>query len=295
MKRGLLAGLALAMVACPSKPTRPWIDRLQVDAFEGGEVISLSKAQLEQMLVARLTAANFEVAAGDKKPPADVKPWRIDLATGLTEPDLDERTSAVLLALDVRHTGDAEPIALTVRSKVAAPKERDVEAMQSAIRASLEDGLTSIVKEAAAVITLDGATNDALASKLADADLPTRHAAVRLLARRKDRRALPVLLERLKADDLDSLRNTIGLLVELGASESVNPLIEAGHQRGDVFAREIVFAVSSIGGTDAEAYLDLVATGHDDSIVRASAEQALSELRERQKKKNPNPAPDGAK
>jgi HEAT repeat protein len=96
---------------------------------------------------------------------------------------------------------------------------------------------------------------------------------------------LPALLERLKSDDLDVLRGVIGLLVELHAPESVNPLVEAAHQRGPLFQREVVFAVGSIGGDDAEAYLDLVASGHDDPMIRASAEQALQELR--QKKSQP--------
>ena len=67
----------------------------------------------------------------------------------------------------------------------------------------------------------------------------------------------------------------------------MNPLIEAANQRDLMFQREVVFAVGSIGGSDAEAYLDLVASGHDDALLRTSAEQALSELRARQQKKSP--------
>lgn len=275
--------LVLAMSGC-TKPARPWIDRLEVEAFEGGDVISLSKDQLRELLVSRLNTARFTVAEKGQKPPSDVRPWRIDLAAGLTEPELEDGEAFVLLALDVRHTGDAEPLALTSRQRVRPPAQHDVEAMQAAIRSALEEALTSIVKEAAAVITLDPLDADALALKLKDSDAPTRRAAVRLLVRRGDRRALPVLLERLKADEVDTLRETVGFLVELKAPESVNPLIEAANQRGPVFQREVVFAVSSIGGSDAEAYLDLVATGHDDPLVRASAEQALSELRARAKK-----------
>jgi HEAT repeat protein len=52
-----------------------------------------------------------------------------------------------------------------------------------------------------------------------------------------------------------------------------------------VFQREVVFAVGAIGGDDAEAYLDLVASGSDDPLLRASAAQALLELR--QKKPQP--------
>ncbi len=284
----------LAMSGC-TKPAKPWIDRLEVEAFEGGEVISLSKDQLRELLVARLTAAKFTVAQPGQKPPSEARPWRIELAAGLTEPELEEGEAFVLLALDVRHTGDAEPLALTSRQRVQPPAQRDVEAMQGSIRGALEEGLTAIVREAGAVIALDPLDAAALAQKLKDGDAPTRRAAVRLLVRRHDQRALPELLSRLQSDEVDTLRETVGLLVELKAPESVNPLIEAAHQRGPIFQREVVFAVGSIGGIDAEAYLDLVSTGHDDALVRASAEQALSELRARLKKSAPpqpqEPAP----
>ena len=75
------------------------------------------------------------------------------------------------------------------------------------------------------------------------------------------------------------VRRAVGLLVELKAQQAVNPMIEATGRQGSVVEREIVFAVGAIGGDDAEAYLDLVATGHDDPVVRASAEAALHELR----------------
>jgi hypothetical protein len=55
-----------------------------------------------------------------------------------------------------------------------------------------------------------------------------------------------------------------------------------------VVQREIVFALSAIGGDEAEAYLDVVASGHDDPLLRASAEKALGELRDRAKRNTPS-------
>lgn len=279
------AGLALLLALGCSKSGRPWIDRLQVDAFEGGEVASLSKDQLEQRLVAKLEAAKFMVARPGQKIPDDVKPWRLQLAAGLSEPDLERQTSAVVLALELQHSGQSEPFALDSRVVVKAPEGNDVEAMQSTIREALDDALGRSVRQAAALISLEDAPEAKLLGKLNDADPAVADAAVRLLVRRHHKAALPALLERLKSDDLDVLRGVIGLLVELRAPESVNPLVEAAHLRGPVFEREVVFAVGSIGGDDAEAYLDLVATGHEDPLIRASAEQALQELR--QKKPQP--------
>jgi HEAT repeat protein len=138
-----------------------------------------------------------------------------------------------------------------------------------------------VVREAKATIELEPAKDDALVAHLKDGDEATRDAAVRLLVGRRNLAALPPLLEHLKDPDLDVVRRAVGRLVELRAPEAVNPMIEATRRQGPVVEREIVFAVGAIGGEDAEAYLDLVATGHDDPVVRASAEAALGELRAR--------------
>lgn len=282
--------LLLGAVAC-SKSSRPWVDRLEVDAFEGGEVASLSKAQLEQRLTAQLEAAKFVLPKPGQKIPDDVKPWRLQLAAGLSEPDLERQTSSVVLALELQHTGKSESFAIDSRVTVKASQDNDVEAMQSTIRDSLDEALGRAVRQAAALIALEDASDSTLTSKLKETDPAVADAAVRLLVGRQNRAALPALLERLKSDDLDALRGVIGQLVELRAPESVNPLVEAAHQRGPVFDREVVFAVGAIGGDDAEAYLDLVATGHDDPLLRASAAQALLELRQKKKPQPPRGEP----
>ncbi len=278
--------LLLGSAAC-SKSSRPWIDRLEVDAFEGGEVASLSKEQLEQHLVAKLEESKFVVRKPGQKIPDEVKPWRLQLAAGLSEPDLERQTSSVVLALELQHTGTSEPFAIGSRAVVKALQGNDVEAMQSTLRESLDDALGTAVRQAAALISLEEASESTLIEKLAAPDRAVSDAAIRLLVRRQHKAALPALLARLKSDDLDTLRGVVGLLVELRAPESVNPLVDAANQKGSVFEREVVFAVGAIGGGDAEAYLDLVATGHDDPLLRASAAQALLELREKKKKSPP--------
>jgi len=95
------------------------------------------------------------------------------------------------------------------------------------------------------------------------------------------------LLKRLESEDLGVLRRTIGLLVELKDPAAVSAIIEASRAKNPVVQREIVFALSAIGGDDAEAYLDVVASGHDDPLVRSSAEKALAELRDRKKLQKP--------
>lgn len=281
------AAAALALLcACSRGNSTPWIDKLHVDEFQGGEVISLSKEQLEKQLRDRLVAAKFNVAADGKKVPDNVKPWRVTLAAGLSEPDVETHTSLLQVVLELSHTGDADPIVVDERHRVPAA-DGDIEAMQNSIRDAFNGALDSTVRESSAVIRLESADGAALREKLNDGDPAVKNAAVRLLVRKHDAAALPVLLARLASEDLDVLRSVVGQLVELRAPESVNPLIEAANLKGPVFEREVVFAVSAIGGDDAEAYLDLVSSGHDDPLIRASAEQALIELRARKNLKKP--------
>lgn len=278
----------LLLVSACSRSNAPWVDRLEVDAFEGGEVISLSKEQLEKQLVEGLAAAKFKIARDGKQPPEGVKPWRVALAAGLSEPDLESKTSSLELVLELAHSGDSEPFVIDRRKRVPVV-EGDVEAIQNGIRDALSATLDGAVKEAAVIITLEDASADVLKGKLEAGDDAVKRAAVRLLVRKHDKAALPALLARLETDELDVLRSVVGQLVELRAPEAVNPLIEAASQKGPTFEREVVFAIGAIGGEDAEAYLDLVSNGHDDPLIRASAEQSLRELRAKKKRSPGDP------
>lgn len=276
----LALGLAGLLVAC-AKPPAIVVDRLEIDAFMGGEVVAMSEAQLREQLVAELEAAKVKVALAPAKKPDGAVPWRVQVAAGLTEPDVEQQTSVLQLVLELTHAGDRAGFEVRGHQLVRPPTANDAEAMAAALRSALGEALRRAVREATQVIRLDGTAPAELAKKLTAGDAAEKAAAVRLLVRAQDEAALPVLLGRLAGDDVDELREVMGLLVELRSPRAVNPLVEAARQRGPLFEREVVFAVGAIGGSDAEAYLDLIATGHDDPVVRASAEQALAELRAR--------------
>jgi hypothetical protein len=280
----LALGLGAVLLAACSRAPAIVVDRLEVDAFLGGEVVSMSEAQLRDALVAELKAAKVLVALEKGQLPAGAAPWRVQVAAGVSEPDVEHQSSVLQLALELRHTGDRDGFEVRGHEVVKAPRGNDAEAMEAALRDALSLAIRRAVREATQVIRLDGSTPAELARKLASGEPAERAAAVRLLVRRQDEAALPSLLERLKSEDVDELREVMGLLVELRSPRAVNPLVEAARQRGPLFEREVVFAVGAIGGSDAEAYLDLIATGHDDPVVRASAEQALVELRARKPK-----------
>jgi HEAT repeat protein len=276
-----LVTLALVAVGCTcSKASRPVVDKITVDAFAGAEVVSMTQAQLQERLSARLQASHFTLLEG-KPAPEGVSPWAVTLAAGLTEPELDaEPASSVEILLQLRQKGALESFEIRAR-RSTAPVGNDVEALQSAAREALDAALGEAVREARALIDLNPLQDDEVAHKLSSSDDAVRRAAVRLLARRHDARALKPLVARLETDDLTQIRETMGLLIELGNPDAVPALINASRARDNVVQREIVFALGAIGGEEAEAYLDAVASGHDDPFVRASAEQALSELKDR--------------
>jgi HEAT repeat protein len=259
------------------------VEAVSVDEFEGGEVVSMSAAQLHARLVDRLSAAKFVLLADGARAPDGTQTWRVQLAAGLTEPDVEAKVVdvRVVLRLASRH-GDAEGFEVSAHERRPLPSN-DVEAIAEQVRQALDTSLGQAIDEAHALIELGGATDEALVARLGQGNAPAQNAAVRLLARRKHHAALSFLVPRLKSDDVSDARQAIGLLVELGAPEAVNPMIEAAEGRGRVVQREVLFAVSAIGGEDAEAYLDLVANGHDEPEMRDAAAQALAELKQRKR------------
>lgn len=278
---GLIA-LALALGSCAcSKRARPVVSSVEVDAFEGTDVVSMTSEQLEARLTERLEASRFVLLAPGKPVPEGASPWIVKIAAGLSEPEVDaEPSSTVQVVLHLRQKGAMETWEVKAR-RTTAQAANDVEAVQAAAREALDAALAEAVREAHALIDLSDQKDDAVAARLADSDEAVTRAAVRILARRHDGRALAPLVARLETDDLTQIRETMGLLIELGDPASVPALINASRAKDNVVQREIVFALGAIGGDEAQAYLDVVATGHDDPFVRASAEQALQELLDR--------------
>jgi hypothetical protein len=275
----------LAIVGC-SRAAKPLVQGAEIDVFEGREIVGWEVPQLLAQFDAALVRAGFTVV-GDAPIPSGVQPWRVALAARVDEPDPQaEMPGSAAVVLSFRQRGSAEGFEVEASEQTKADTNEIVAVQAAAVRA-LELALAEAVGEAKASIELDRLTDDALAKRADDANVLVQAAATRLLARRHHPAALPSLLKRLNTDDLGGLRRTIGMLVELKDQAAVPAMIEASRARNPVVQREIVFALAAIGGDEAEAYLDVVSSGHDDPVLRASAEKALGELRERAKRKPP--------
>lgn len=275
-----------------SRGARPLVQKTEIDVFEGREIVGWEAPQLLTRLDAALTRAGFSLL-GDGTVPSGVKPWRIAIAARIDEPDPQaEAPGSAVVALSFRQKGAPETFEVEA-SEQTKSESNEIEAVQAAAVKALEISLAEATAEARATLDLDRLEDEALARRVTDSEVAVRAAAVRLLARRHHRAALAPLLERLASDDLGALRRTVGLLVELKDPSAVPAIIDASRAKNVVFQREIVFAIAAIGGEEAEAYLDAVSTGHDDPLVRASAEKALAELRSRGAPRAPSTPPKG--
>ncbi len=131
---------------------------------------------------------------------------------------------------------------------------------------------------------LELAADPELVAALADPDLRLRDFAVTRLGDRKSALAVEPLCKLLEKEEHQELvLRAIGGLVSIGDARAVEPLIELSNRKDPDFVLQIVFAVGSIGGRTAEAYLVTMASGHPIEAIRRGAEQALGELKQRKR------------
>jgi HEAT repeat protein len=189
---------------------------------------------------------------------------------------------AALLQLQGGSLGELNSVSAHKQVALNGPGPEDRrEATVRAVEAVLDD----VAASAGALVKASGQTDDQLIKALESTEPRARNFAVKVLADRKNPAAVPALLEQLKNEDLDEVRSAIGALVELKDRRAVPAMIEASHARDNLFQRDVVFALGAIGGEDAEAYLFTMAQGHDEPAIRASAQQALDEMKARDGKK----------
>lgn len=163
----------------------------------------------------------------------------------------------------------------------------DPEALQAAFEAALE-GATHEAALALAFQLESRRKSDAeLLKDLVATDPRLRDYAVRALADRRNRSAVPALLERLKDDSPAVVRRAMGALVAIGDQRAVRPLIELTRKRPPAFVSEVVYAIGSLGGVEAEAFLFTIESGATEEEVRRSAHEAYEELRKKREETAP--------
>jgi HEAT repeats len=115
---------------------------------------------------------------------------------------------------------------------------------------------------------------------LRSGDPRSREIALRVLADRRSKAAVPALIKQLDSPDRDLQLRTVGALATIGDPAAVPALIEATSQKDPGYVIQVAYALGDLGGPDAEAFL-FTLSGHLDKAVQDAAAQALDTLRKK--------------
>jgi hypothetical protein len=148
-------------------------------------------------------------------------------------------------------------------------------AFEAALRMALDDASRGLAWQLDAHKKSDGE----LVTDLSSIDPRVRDYAIRALADRRSPAAVPHLLARLQDDDPAVALRAVGALVAIGDRRAVEPLIDLTRRRPPHVATQVLYALASLGGPTAEAYLFTLESGASDEDVRRAASDALAELR----------------
>lgn len=115
-----------------------------------------------------------------------------------------------------------------------------------------------------------------------DLDPDLRSVAIALVGLRKEREALPVLIELLKDPEAEVRDKAIGALIEIGDRRAVKALAQSAAFHDTFELGKILEAVAALGGDEARSYLEFVAAGHQSAEIREEAKVALGHLEQRE-------------
>jgi hypothetical protein len=141
-----------------------------------------------------------------------------------------------------------------------------------------EHAVRDCVAGVGARVKLAAGDAKAIVAALDGADDDLRQEAVRLAADRRDRAAVPSLIRQLKSDDGATRDRAIGALAAIGDRRAVRPLTEVAKFNDLMDLPKVLDALATIGGPEARAYLEFVASGHDNAQMRELAKQAIGHL-----------------
>ncbi|HKC61220.1 MAG TPA: HEAT repeat domain-containing protein [Myxococcales bacterium] len=148
-------------------------------------------------------------------------------------------------------------------------------AFEGALRGALDDAARGLAWQ----LESRRKTDDELARDLGDADPRVRDYAIRALADRRSPAVVPQLIARLEDENPAVALRAVGALVAIGDRRAVEPLIEMTRKRPPQLVAQVLYALASLGGPTAEAFLYTLESGSPDDEVRHAATEALAELR----------------
>lgn len=293
MRHAVLAGLLMACCAGCKREAKPVLQKVDVDAEELLKESALGwfPGELNARVADTLRTNGLPVLKEGEEAPSGARLLKGRVSLEFEASEGSDSTPAqvavaAVMQLSGKTLGSINSVNAHQQVKLngSGPEDR----REATVRA-VEGVLDDLAASAGALVKASGMKDEELVKvlddKAADAgsELRLKRFAVKVLADRKNPAAVPALLEQLKDDDLDEVRQAIGALVELKDPRAASAMIDAAHSRDNLFQREVVFALGAIGGEEAEAYLFTMAQGHDEPAIRAAAQQALDELKARAK------------
>jgi len=284
-----LAALALAAAACKSSTPH---GALAVGRVVVGEAALAGKPEIPESVEQLRVELRDALEASGRFTMREGGPVSVQL-----EIDRAQRTLAPPSTPDPRdplEEREVADVAVTLEM-TSAGAQGDIDrlvAEGAARRATnADDSLDPAVRHAAFDAALDAALRDAVAA-LRDqidernkgeealirdlSDPRLRNYAIRVLADRRSQGAVKALIALLQ--DPEVARRAAGALIAIGDRRAVPALIDMTHHRGTEDVGPILYAIASLGGPEAEAFLFTLESGAPDEETRRNARAAYGEL-----------------
>jgi hypothetical protein len=199
------------------------------------------------------------------------------------QPSTEREMAEVAITLEATSTGPQGDIdRLLAEGEARRPTGADDSLDPAARHAAFDAALDAALQEA--VIALKDqieARRKGDAELIADLSSPSarvRDYAIRVLADRRRPAAVPQLIARLQDENPEVARRAAGALIAIGDRRAVRPLIEMTHKRRPDDVGPILYAIGSLGGPEAEAFLFTLESGSPDEEIRRAAKGAYLDL-----------------
>ncbi len=275
-----LLASALALAACRGQP-RYTVERMAV--AESVATQRLEGAGLTRQALARAGSRLFDAAPGFV-PPGEARGkvrrffgrLHVQRAEALAAGPGSDAVAHVVLTVELE-PADGEP-ALRETGRAAEP----VGSQPDALRSALERAATAAMGRAVSAFSMQLAAEQKrspdLVKDLSSREVRVRDHAVRVLAERGERDAVPALVPLLRDSDPEVAERAVGALAQLRDPRAVPALIQLAHHRDGPYVANLAHILGDIGGPSAQAWLLTMASGHPDEVVRGAAREALAEM-----------------
>ena len=291
-----LAVSALCLVACHRAPEGALlVNGLQLSEANlaaAPELGSSAEQARSGLKLALESTRKFNVVEGNKDKLGARVRLEVESARRVLMPrtprESDHEQAEVLVSLELLipdSHGDLDRLVAEGTSRRPTPvdasagpdPEGRLQAFEGALQGAMFEAATALSWQVEARKKSDAD----LEKDLTTSDARVRDYAVRALAERRNPAAVPMLLARLDDDSPEVVRRAMGALVAIGDLRAVRPLIELTRKRPPQFVAEVLYALGSLGGVEAEAFLYTLESGAPDEEVRRAAHEALGDLRRR--------------